>query len=136
VDRLFLDANVLFSAAYREDAGVTVLWSVEHATLVSSTYAIEEARRNLPGREQKQRLEALVQGLEVVAAYSVPDSFGDSVLAKIALPRKDLPIIGGALAAGCSHLITGDVRHFGRYFGKHIGPVLVLPPADYIRRSS
>jgi uncharacterized protein len=134
VDRLFLDANVLFSAAYREDAGVAVLWSLEHATLVSSTYAVEEARRNLPGREQKQRLESLVGKLEVVEAHTVPDSVRDSVLAEITLPRKDLPIIGGALAAGCSHLITGDVRHFGRYFGKHIGPVLVLPPADYISR--
>jgi uncharacterized protein len=130
VDRLFLDANVLFSAAYREDAGVAVSWPLEHATLVSSTYAIEEARRNLPGREQKRRLESLVHDLEVVEVHTVPDS----VRKKITLPGKDLPIIGGALAARCSHLITGDVRHFGRYFGKHIGPVLVVPPADYIRR--
>lgn len=136
MDRLFLDANVLFSAAYRENAGVAVLWSLEHATLVSSPYAIEEARRNLPGREHKRRLESLVRELEVVEAHTVPDSVRDSVLAKITLPAKDLPIIGGALAAGCTHLITGDVRHFGQFFGKHIGPVLVLPPADYVRRSS
>jgi uncharacterized protein len=132
VDRLFLDANVLFSAAYREGAGVAALWSLDHATLVSSTYAVEEARRNLLRREQKQRLDALVQELEVVEAHAVPETFQ----ATVALPVKDLPIIGGALAAGCTHLITGDVRHFGRFFGKHIGPVLVLPPADYIRLSA
>lgn len=129
MDRLFLDANVLFSAAYRADAGVAALWTLRHVTLVSSTYAIEEARRNLPG--QLQRLESLIDKPEITESHSVPDEF----IGTIALPVKDLPIIGGALAAGCSHLITGDVRHFGQFLGKRIGPVLVLRPADYIRSS-
>lgn len=46
-DRLFLDANVLFSAAYREDAGVAFLWSLDDVVLSTSSYAIEEAERSL-----------------------------------------------------------------------------------------
>jgi uncharacterized protein len=47
MDRLFLDANVLFSAAYRPDAGLGQLWKLEGAILCSSHYALEEARINL-----------------------------------------------------------------------------------------
>ena len=60
MDRLFLDANVLFSAAYRAEAGVTRLWSDERWALITSEYAIEEARRNLDEREQLARLEELL----------------------------------------------------------------------------
>jgi hypothetical protein len=31
--RLFLDANILFSAAYRPDAGLIKLWKLPDATL-------------------------------------------------------------------------------------------------------
>jgi uncharacterized protein len=47
MDRLFLDANVLFSAAYRPDAGLLQLWKLEDVALCSSHYAAEEARLNL-----------------------------------------------------------------------------------------
>lgn len=53
--RLFLDANVLFSAAYREDAGVRRLWSASNAELVTSDYAVEEATRNLVHPDQRER---------------------------------------------------------------------------------
>ncbi len=59
MDRLFLDANVLFSAAYREDAGLVELWKLEDVELVTSAYAFEEARRNLTDDEQIERLQAL-----------------------------------------------------------------------------
>lgn len=132
MDRLFLDANVVFSAAYRDDAGVARLWELSEATLVTSVYAIEEARRNLPKTEQIERLNTLVTDLEVTAASSLAESLrGD-----IELPEKDWPILGGAVGAGASHLITGDVKHFGPYFGKELLGVLVLSPATYLRGRS
>jgi len=132
VDRLFLDANVLFSASYRDDAGVAVLWSLESVTLFASPYVIEEARRNLRDREQRERLERLAQALRVVQAVTSPVA----IRREVELPEKDWPILGGAIAAEATHLITGDLRHFGRYFGKRIHGILVLPPADYIRASN
>ena len=71
MDRLFLDANVLFSAAYREDAGLVELWKLEDVELVTSAYAFEEARRNLSDDEQRERLQALVRRLSIVPESDV-----------------------------------------------------------------
>jgi uncharacterized protein len=60
LDRLFLDANVLFSAAYGPSAGVVPLWRVKGASLVTSSFAIQEARRNLRDPEQKARLDGFL----------------------------------------------------------------------------
>lgn len=56
MDRLFLDANVLFSAAYRPDAGLLQLWKIKNVILCSSAYALEEARINLEEENQRARL--------------------------------------------------------------------------------
>ncbi len=127
MDRLFLDANVLFSAAYRERAGVGRLWSLS-VTRVTSTYAVEEARRNLPEAVQRDRLGQLLEGVDVVDAGSP----GPALRGDIMLPEKDWPIVGGAVTARATHLITGDLRDFGPYLGERILGVLVLTPADYL----
>ena len=128
MDRLFLDANILFSAAYRPNAGLVRLWELKGVTLLSSPYAIEEARRNLRTTERLMRLDGLLSSITRVPAVSTPrDMRGD-----IELPEKDWPILGGAVAAGATHLITGDVRDFGAYFGQEVMGVLVLPPAIYL----
>jgi hypothetical protein len=36
----------------------------------------------------------------------------------IPLPSKDVPILLSAIRAGCSHLLTGDLRHFGRFMNR------------------
>ena len=129
MDRLFLDANVLFSAAYRPDAGVARLWEVSDAVLVTSSYVVEEARRNLTGPDQRTRLEELLKKVEVGEAMMLPPE----LRGEIDLPEKDWPVLGGAAAAGATHLITGDLRHFGAYFGEKVLGVLILKPADYLR---
>ena len=129
MDRLFLDANVLFSAAWREDAGVAWLWRLDDAGLVTSNFAIEEARRNLPDDERIDRLATLLERVHIVEA-TMPDA---ATRSEIELPAKDWPIIGGAVAAGATHLITGDARDFGRWFGRKLLGVLVLTPAEYLR---
>jgi uncharacterized protein len=132
VDRLFLDANILFSASYREDAGVAVLWSLENVGLFSSPYAIEEAKRNLAEPPQHKRLDRLLKTLHVVQAATTDNA----IRREVDLPEKDWPILSGAIAAKATHLITGDLKHFGRYFGKQIHGILVLPPADYLRTTN
>jgi predicted nucleic acid-binding protein len=129
VDRLFLDANVLFSAAYRPDAGVARLWVVSDAVLLTSSYVVEETRRNLTTANQETRLEELLEKMEVGEAMMLPPE----LRGKIDLPEKDWPGLGGAAAAGATHLITGDLRHFGAFFGEKALGVLVLKPADYLR---
>jgi uncharacterized protein len=129
MDHLFLDANILFSASWREEAGVAVLWSLENVGLFSSRYAIEEAKRNLVEPAQKAGLERWVRALHMVHAATAPEA----IRREVDLPEKDWPILDGAIAAEATHLITGDLRHFGRYFGKQIHGIRVVPPADYLR---
>jgi len=132
VDRLFLDANVLFSAAYRPDAGVNRLWEVSDAVLLTSSYVVEEARRDLTLEDQRTRLEELLNGMEVGEAMMLPPE----LRGEIDLPEKDWPVLGGAAAAGATHLITGDLRHFGAYFGERVMGVRVIKPADYLKDRS
>lgn len=126
---MFLDANVLFSAAYRPNGRVRRLWLVPGATLLTSAYAIDEARRNLPVAEQRSQLdELLVRVTRVPTAVMLPRD-----LSGIDLPEKDRPILGSALHCGATHLITGDWKHFGPYFGVRVHGLLILPPAMYRR---
>lgn len=128
MDRLFLDANVLFSAAYREQAGLRKLWALADASLITSRYALEEARRNLQDDAQLLRLASLVEGLELV---DEPDA---RVLDEEArLPEKDRPTLRAAVYARATHLVTGDVTHFGPFFGASLQGVLVVSPGDFLR---
>ena len=128
MDRLFLDANILFSAAYRRDAGVQRLWSLKGCVLLTSDYAIEEARRNLSSAEQRERLAELLRTTKTVHAVSLDPE----VRGNVELREKDWPILGGAIAAGATHLITGDRRDFGAFFGTVLFGVKILPPSLYL----
>jgi predicted nucleic acid-binding protein len=127
MDRLFLDANVLFSAAYRPDAGLLQLWKLPDVALCASHYGIEEARINLAEPEQCERLGRLTRVLHLF------DAVAGKIPREISLPEKDVPIMLAAIEAHATHLLTGDVRHFGRYFGKRIGGILITLPAAYLR---
>ena len=129
MDRLFLDANVLFSAAYRPEAGVVRLWRIPGVELLTSTFALEEIRRNLAEEDQRKRLGGLLEQVEVGEALTLPPERRG----EIELPEKDWPILGSAAVSGASHLITGDLRHFGPYFGQEVLGVLITRPADYLK---
>ena len=51
----------------------------------------------------------------------------------ISLPEKDSPILLAAIDAHATYLLTGDVRHFGRYFGRKFEGVSIMPPAQYLK---
>lgn len=127
MDRLFLDANILFSAAYRSDAGLLRLWKLKNATLCSSRYALEEARINLDEEAQRTRLHKLSEGIHLVEANQTALPRG------VSLPEKDTPILLSAIEAQATHLLTGDVRHFGPYFDKRIEGVRIMLPGEYLR---
>lgn len=128
MSRVFLDANVLFSAAYREGAGLCALWELRGVALVTSDYAIEEARRNLVEDVQHARLAVLLAAVEVVRGTfdAVP------VPANVSLPDDDLPILRAAIGSRCTHLLTGNLRDFGALFGRRVGRVTVLRPAVFL----
>lgn len=127
MDRLFLDANVLFSAAYWRDSGLLRLWRLPRCSLLTSSYAAEEARRNLAGSNQRARLGKLLESVTIVGEA---ESLG---VANVGLPAKDQPILAAATRAKATHLLTGDARHFGPLYGRTIGGVLITRPAPYLQ---
>ena len=129
VDRVFLDANVLFSAAYRPDAGLRRLWQRPRTELITSRYALEEAQVNLPELEQRQCLTLLMETVTLV-----PEAADERVPPDVKLPPKDRPILTAALRADASTLVTGDLTHFGPYLGRSVQGVRILTPAALLRR--
>lgn len=129
MDILFLDANVLFSAAYREDSGLRQLWELSKVKLVTSAYAVEEAFRNLEAIDQRKSLEKLLEKVLILRAAPT----NRALPPEIELPDKDRPILFAAIDSKATHLVTGDFKHFGKYYGKTVEGVLIVPPADYFK---
>ncbi len=130
MDIVFLDANVLFSAAYRSDSRLRRLWELRGIQLITSGFAVEEARRNLTTAVQRSELDTLLEPITIVT-FSAP--LDHPILATIALPDQDRPILLAAITARTTHLVTGDLHYFGRYYGQEIEGVLIVPPANYLR---
>ncbi len=121
--RVFLDANILFSASMpRSRVGLLVHIATYRATLLTNLYAAEEARRNLEhkSRASLPAFEQLLRKCEMINESSMPIS--------VELAGKDIPILGGAIAGKASHLLTGDERDFGVLFGKTIQGVTIVSP--------
>ena len=129
MDQVFLDANVLFSAAYRLDTPLRKLFSLPKVMLVTSAYALEEAKRNLPSGQQRAELERLCNSVEVVSV--LPPQGKIPILVK--LPENDRPILWAAISVRASHLLSGDFKAFGRFYGQTIEGVAIMPPAVYLK---
>ena len=114
--KLFLDANVLFTAAHNP-AGKSML-TIElgkqgHWGLATSIYAREEARRNLERKfpQSLAVLDSLLADIQLVEhhpAFPFPAS----------LAKKDQPIFQAALASDATHLLTGDLKDFGVFMNR------------------
>ena len=130
--RVFLDANVLFSAAYREAGPSRALFTLAnagHCVLVSSAHAIEEARRNLGAKNPGSLpdLERLIREVEVCAA---PGAGTVAWAAGEGLPPNDAPILAAAIEARCNILATGHRKDFGALFGRRLRGMVVMLPVD------
>jgi predicted nucleic acid-binding protein len=132
VDRLFLDANVIFTAAHNTDGKSAFLFRTLNQgrwDLLSSRFAIEEARRNLAARYPQclHELERLAEQL-----IETPQPTARPV--RIALPEKDQPILLAAQAAKATHLLTGDLRHFGPHMNQpdRTDGLIITTVADYL----
>jgi predicted nucleic acid-binding protein len=108
-----------------------VLWSLDDAQLLSSTCAIDEARRNLT-MDRLAAVPRLQRLLEIVSTVDAPQVL--TLPETIRLDPKDQPILLAAIHARADYLLTGDASHFEHLYGKRIDGVLVLRPAAYFDR--
>ncbi len=126
--RIFLDANVLFSAA-KSDGAVRqllgLLFDAGHECWVDG-YVVTEARRNLlvKGPEALVAFEALLAKLHMSRVQPLGLASKDVDW----LPEKDRPVLAAAMRLRCDALVTGDATHFGAGYGKVFGGVAIHSP--------
>jgi predicted nucleic acid-binding protein len=114
--RLFLDANVLFTAAHNPRGKATLvieLGGQGYWELYSSPYALEEARRNLEIKFPRSLddLGTLQRGVRLVEHRA-------GLVSPEGLAQKDQPIFQAALACQATHLLTGDLKDFGSFMNQ------------------
>ena len=131
VDRVFLDANILFSVAYGS-LGLGQLRELAQkgqCLLLASGFVIEEARRNLDHPAQLKRLESFLAHVQIVLEADT------SIPCPIDLAEKDQPVLMAAISAKADFLLTGDLQHFGKYFGQTIRRVKICMARDYLLKT-
>jgi len=134
--RLFLDANVLFTAAHNPGGRSAATFQLARAgvcSLFSSQHALEEARRNLK-LKYPSAMDTLERLVTVGAVEPVAASKDVAWALEQGLPLKDAPILAAAVQARCEVLVTGDRTHFGHLYSRRVRGVEVLSPADALAR--
>ena len=135
---LFLDANIFFTATLSREGGSALLFKLAEGKqfkLVSSLYALEEAKRNLQykvGDECIPYFLSLVSLLSYVdqgAASQEETDFWDSWLI-----QKDIPILLSALKQKADVLVTLDRKDFmSARMQKAPLKLLIQTPGDFLK---
>ena len=110
--RIFLDANVLFTAAHNPHGKAAILIQLaatDAFKLFTSAYAREEAERNISAKYpgSLSGFKHLLKSITVVPVTNPPADYPEI------LPAKDAPIFAAAVYCRATHLLTGDIKHFG-----------------------
>ena len=133
--RVFLDANVLFTAAYSPDglsALLIELGVARRVTLLTSPLAIVEAKRNLEAKRPAALL-ALQRSLTAVRIIGEPPPADVERLTPPELSSKDRPLLAAAIVAHATHFVTGDVADFGRWMDRRARlPLRVMTPRQFL----
>lgn len=133
--RVFLDANILFTAAYSPHGLSALLIEIGEAGrlgLLTSQLAVIEARRNLELKRPKA-LPRLDRLLRVVRIVREPGPQDVDRLTPARLASKDRPILAAAIVADVTHFVTGDLRDFGEWMGRRGElPLFVVTPRQFL----
>ena len=126
--RVFLDANILFSAAKSDGAVRALLDRVldsRHECWVDD-YVVIEARRNLAAKSPDALIafEALLELLHI----SVAQAPGPELKLVNWLPEKDRAVLAAAIRLRCDALVTGDRTHIGDGYSKVFAGVTINSP--------
>jgi predicted nucleic acid-binding protein len=129
MERVFLDANVLVSAALKPESRLACLWALDDVRLLGSPHVLEEARRNVRDPLAVSRLEQLIAALAVLPSEPADIEIDPDP----ELPAKDRPVLVAAIVARADYLLTGDLSHFRECMGREIAGVRVMLPGEFLR---
>ena len=115
--RVYLDANILFSASLREEHKFLQFWRMRDLVPITSMYAIDETQRNCVSSVHAARLAHLLEQTHLVS--DIPGAF---------LPR--------GIVLPAHYVITGDKHHFGKWMNTpiqtHLGMLLIQEPSPFL----
>lgn len=130
--RLFLDANVIFTAAHNPHGRSSALFELaRHGLCDVSTapHPAAEAERNI----RLKCPDAIGRfGVLLPLLNMQPEAGPADVAWALAqrLPLEDAPVLAAAVACRANILATGDRTHFGHLLGLTVRSTIVLTPAD------
>ena len=127
--RVFLDANILFSAAKTDGPIATLvrpLVDAGHECVVDGFVTIE-ARRNLTAK-YPNAIEGFERLIATCTTIATPAMAATSLPGLDWLPAKDQPVLAAAIRGRCQVLVTGDRKHFGPGYGRTFGGVAIHSP--------
>jgi len=127
--RIYLDANVLFSASYSEANRFLEFWNLRCVVPVTSPYAIHEVRPHIVRPGHAARLDMLLAQTGVVR-----DAHPNTLPKELILVEKDRPILAAAIAARVDFLATGDKNHFQHLLAHPVLGVTIVLPATFLDR--
>jgi predicted nucleic acid-binding protein len=129
--KLFLDANVIFTAAYSAQGmsrGLFRLAAAGKCSLCTSAFAHEEAVRNLH-KKAPEKLADLTTLMQQVDILTEPHPRWVIRAERLPLTGKDAPVLAAALQGKVDIFFTDDRRDFGHLFGQVLDGVKILTPA-------
>jgi predicted nucleic acid-binding protein len=130
---VFLDANILFSAALGGAVFELLLELAGRGTIraVTSPACRVEAQVNLE-RKRPDRLDALSEDVLSVVAADVPPGAEFEEWARDLVGAADAHVLASARVAGAACLVTGDTTHFGPLMQRDDLPLLVRTPRQFL----
>jgi len=134
--RVFLDANVLFSAAHRTESPLRAFFRLAEegvCELPASPFVLDEARRNI-ARKHPAKTAELEQLIARIAICREATSDEVRWARSAGLPDKDAPILATAVQAKADFLVTGDRADFGGLYERKLRGVEILTPRTALER--
>ncbi len=119
--RVFLDANVVFSASNRDSNIARLIHRLlETDEVITSDFAAEEARRNIQVKRPTWaiHLQRLLHQIQVVPSsqFNLP----------VELSEKDQPILCTAIRSQCQYLATDDRKDFGHLYDQIVEGITII----------
>jgi predicted nucleic acid-binding protein len=135
--RLFLDANIIFSAAISPKGRCQAFFDFskeKFCSLLTSPHALTETKRNLLTKypAQIERFNTQLFSQLIIVQEAPPAKIDWAV--SLGLPLKDAPILATAVDSGANLLVTGDKQHFSFLYGRIIEGMEITDPATAIAR--
>jgi predicted nucleic acid-binding protein len=137
VERVFLDANVWFSAARSRTGGSFLIMEFAQHGLVQiciNQHVLDEAERNLL-LKSPHSVDAFHLFFSAIKPIFVAEKLAEATRKQLGeiMPQEDIPVVAGALSGKVRYLITLDKRHIANVRMRLLPwPFKIVLPGEFL----